>query len=144
MRNNNFTKIFRSASHLTGDECSPGCRHMGLQLLNTLEKLGFQRKYSPIGFQAKFIMKKIFPLKIKSSDMQNQIIIIIIMRWFPQIITYFKIRRSVLAHKICSLQVFQSSFFFQETPFLCRLLLLVSYKGKCLFVYSCSPFLPGH
>lgn len=31
--------------------------------------------------------------------MENQTIIIIIMRWFPQIITYFKIRRSVLAQK---------------------------------------------
>lgn len=47
--------------------------------------------------------------------MKNQTIIIIIMRWFPQIITYFKIRRSVLAQKKCSLQVFQSSALFQET-----------------------------
>lgn len=65
-------------------------------------------------FRPNFPWQKKFPLKIKSSDMQNQIIIII-MRWFPQIITYSKIRRTVLAHKICSLQVFQSSVFFQET-----------------------------
>lgn len=37
-------------------------------------------------------------------------------------------------------QVFQSSVFFQETALFVGLLLLVSYKGKCLFVYSCSLF----
>lgn len=72
--------------------------------------------------------------------MQNQIIIIIIVIIFFQIITYFKIRSSVLAHKICSPQVFESSVFSQETALFVGLLLLVSYEGKCLFVYSCSPF----
>lgn len=118
MRNNSFAKKSRAASHLAGDECSPGCGHMGLQLLDPPEKpesWDVRGDITLLIFRPNFPWQKKFPLKIKSSDMQNQIIIIIIMRWFPQIITYSKIRRTVLAHKICSLQVFQSSVFFQET-----------------------------
>lgn len=75
--------------------------------------------------------------------MKNQTIIIIIMRWFPQIITYFKIRRSVLAQKKNAPCRFSSKarLCFRKQHFFCGLLLLVSYKGKCLFVYSCSLFL---
>lgn len=118
MRKNNFAKKSRAASHLAGDECSPGCGHMGLQPLDTLEKpesWDFRADTALLAFRPNFPFKKKNPLKIKSSDMQTRRTIIIIMRWFPQTITYFKIRRSVLAHKICSLQVFQSSVFFQET-----------------------------
>lgn len=119
MRSNSFAKKSRAASHLAGDECSPGCGHMGLQLLDPPEKpesWDVRGDITLLTFRPNFPWQKKFPLKIKSSDMQNQIIIIIIiMRWFPQIITYSKIRRTVLAHKICSLQVFQSSVFFQET-----------------------------
>lgn len=90
-----------------------------------------------LAFRPNFPWKKVY-LKIKNSDMWHQKIIII--RWFPQIITYFKIGSSVRAHKICSLQAFQSSVFSKEAALFLVLLLLVSYKGKCLFVQSSSPF----
>lgn len=118
MRNNNFAKKSRPASLFAGDECSPGCGHVGLQLLDTLEKPDSWDFQQPYWLSGQISHEKKITLKIKSLDMQNQRTIIIIMRWFPKIITYFKIRRSVLARKICSLQVFQSSVFFQETtPF---------------------------
>lgn len=41
---------------------------------------------------------------------------------FPQIITYFKIRSSVLLYKICSLQVCKAQFSLGKQHFLCGIL----------------------
>lgn len=61
MRNNSFAKKSRAASHLAGDECSPGCGHMGLQLLDPPEKpesWDVRGDTTLLDFQAKFPMAK--------------------------------------------------------------------------------------
>lgn len=115
---------------------------MGLQLLDTLEKpesCDFRENTALLAF------KPNFPLKKKSSKNKNRHAkpknyhnnneVVSPDNYIFQDQTFCTGTQNMFPAGFPKL-----SFLSGNNTFFCGLLLLVSYKGKCLFVYSCSPF----